>query len=141
MFNFSEWKRTKQCRKRYVLSWILTQLFTSGLDICSSLCSQASSPNNYRTVNLISKEDFERITPPTRKVSNPEAPPPPPGSHSISDEGVFLMEEDSKSPKDAPSSSAAQKSVRTNFYIINSVGDRFIIWLGRTSEEFICLTP
>lgn len=68
---------------------------------------QVSSPSNYRTVNVISQEDFEKITPPMPRASNPDIPPPPPGLSSGYDE-VFEMEEDTKSPKEE---TAAQKQV------------------------------
>lgn len=67
------------------------------------------SPNTYRTVNVISKEDFEKITPPVTRASNPDVPPPPPGLSSAYDEEVFVMEDDAKPAKD--NSSTSQKSV------------------------------
>lgn len=37
-----------------------------------------SSSGSYRTVNIISQEDFEKMAPPAPKKQNPEVPPPPP---------------------------------------------------------------
>ena len=34
--------------------------------------------NSYRTVSIISKEDFEKVAPPLPKANNPEFPPAPP---------------------------------------------------------------
>lgn len=33
---------------------------------------------NYRTVNVISQEAFEKMAPPAPKKQNPQVPPPPP---------------------------------------------------------------
>lgn len=58
-------------------------------------------------MNVISKEDFEKMTPPVPRANNPDVPPPPPGM-SASDGGssssnydeVFEMEdEEVKSPR------------------------------------------
>ncbi|XP_066247542.1 la-related protein 1B [Euwallacea similis] len=37
-----------------------------------------SSVGSYRTVTVISQEDFQKLAPPAPKVQNPEVPPPPP---------------------------------------------------------------
>ena len=37
-----------------------------------------SSIGSYKTVNVISQEDFEKIAPKLPRKMNPEVPPPPP---------------------------------------------------------------
>ena len=37
-----------------------------------------SNTVNYKTVNVISQEDFEKLAPRIPKKQNPEVPPPPP---------------------------------------------------------------
>ncbi|XP_066598042.1 la-related protein 1B-like isoform X2 [Prorops nasuta] len=43
----------------------------------------ASSIGSYKTVNIISQEDFEKMTPKAPKKANPEVPPPPPTMEEI----------------------------------------------------------
>ncbi|XP_043487642.1 la-related protein 1B-like [Polistes fuscatus] len=40
----------------------------------------SSSINNYKTVNVISQEDFEKMAPKPPRKANPEVPPPPPSA-------------------------------------------------------------
>ncbi|CAD1469184.1 unnamed protein product [Heterotrigona itama] len=40
----------------------------------------SSSIGNYKTVNVISQEDFEKMAPKAPKKTNPEVPPPPPAA-------------------------------------------------------------
>ncbi|XP_046833296.1 la-related protein 1 isoform X2 [Vespa crabro] len=40
----------------------------------------SSSINNYKTVNVISQEDFEKMAPKPPRKTNPEVPPPPPSA-------------------------------------------------------------
>ncbi|XP_065207495.1 la-related protein 1 isoform X2 [Planococcus citri] len=98
--------RTGDWQTRVKISQDLEQAIDLGLQIYEeNLWSQqqwVSSPSNYRTVNVISQKDFEKMTPPMPRASNPEVPPPPPGVSSGYDE-VFEMEEDSKSPKEETS--------------------------------------
>ena len=37
-----------------------------------------SSIGSYKTVNIISQEDFKKIAPKIPRKTNPEVPPPPP---------------------------------------------------------------
>ncbi|XP_044256944.1 la-related protein 1-like isoform X1 [Tribolium madens] len=41
-------------------------------------CNDFSSFGSYKTVNVISQEDFKKMAPPAPKKQNPEVPPPPP---------------------------------------------------------------
>lgn len=42
--------------------------------------SSCSSIGSYKTVNVISQEDFEKMAPKAPKKTNPEVPPPPPSA-------------------------------------------------------------
>lgn len=42
------------------------------------ICTQVQGQGSYKTVNLITQETFEKITPQTPRALNPEKPPPPP---------------------------------------------------------------
>lgn len=48
------------------------------------LQQERSSVDSYKTVTVISQEDFKKMAPPEPKIQNPEVPPPPPPvvSHS-----------------------------------------------------------
>jgi hypothetical protein len=52
------------------------------VSLCVS-CQQQSS-GSYKTVNIITQEDFEKMTPRAPRKLNPEVPPPPPPSLSQS---------------------------------------------------------
>lgn len=54
------------------------------LSLFCILQQERSSVDSYKTVTVISQEDFKKIAPPERKIQNPEVPPPPPPvvSHS-----------------------------------------------------------
>lgn len=76
----------------------------------------ASSPNTYRTVNVISKEDFDKMTPPATRANNPEVPPLPPGMSADAmaydeEEEVFVMEDDAKTPSRTTTSDTLPKQV------------------------------
>lgn len=38
----------------------------------------SSSIGSYKTINMISQEDFEKMAPKVPRKANPEVPPPPP---------------------------------------------------------------
>ena len=45
-----------------------------------NLFAQLQSSGSYKTVNIITQEDFEKMTPRAPRKLNPEVPPPPPPS-------------------------------------------------------------
>lgn len=108
--------RTGDWQTRVKITQDLEQEIDLGLQIYEeNLWSQqqwVSSPNTYRTVNVISKEDFEKITPCTTRVKNPNVPPPPPGMSLNDDDEVFAMEEETKSSKET--CSVPQKTQNDN---------------------------
>lgn len=53
---------------------------------------------HYKTVNVITQEDFEKLVPQaSRKVNNPEQPPPPPPPPSLTSDAHLLMQQDVES--------------------------------------------
>lgn len=54
---------------------------------------ERSSVDSYKTVTVISQEDFKKIAPPEPKIQNPEVPPPPPPvvSHSLLITAIQLL--------------------------------------------------
>lgn len=40
----------------------------------------SSSTGSYKTVNVVSQEDFEKMVPKAPRKANPEVPPPPPSA-------------------------------------------------------------
>ncbi|KAL1459331.1 hypothetical protein WDU94_011325 [Cyamophila willieti] len=75
------------------------------------------SSGNYKTVNVITQEDFERLVPQAqRKVSNPETPPPPPPPPSLTSEAHLLMQQDQEAK--AKSSREIQRRKTPRFYAV-----------------------
>ncbi|KAJ8986228.1 hypothetical protein NQ317_009934 [Molorchus minor] len=75
--------RTGDWTTRVKISQELEQAINDGLyyyeeDLWVDLDFERSSSGSYKTVNVISQEDFKKIAPPAPKVQNPEVPPPPP---------------------------------------------------------------
>uniref|UniRef100_A0A8D8QG00 La-related protein 1 n=1 Tax=Cacopsylla melanoneura TaxID=428564 RepID=A0A8D8QG00_9HEMI len=75
------------------------------------------SPGNYKTVNVITQEDFEKLVPQSqRKVSNPETPPPPPPPPSLTSDAHLLMQQDQESK--AKSSRETERRKTPRFYAV-----------------------
>lgn len=61
----------------------LVQAINDGLhyyeeDLWTTNTHHRGSSGNYKTVNVVSQEVFEKLAPPAPKKQNPEVPPPPP---------------------------------------------------------------
>lgn len=68
----------------------------------------SNSINNYKTVNVISQEDFEKMAPKPPRKANPEVPPPPPSA-------VEELEISQSPPAQVPTSSeGSNKRERKN---------------------------
>lgn len=75
--------RTADFTSRTKITQDLEQVINDGLfnyeeDLWTS---DAPVSNNYRTVNLITQADFEKMAPKVSKHANPEVPPPPPPTY------------------------------------------------------------
>ncbi|KAI5739654.1 hypothetical protein M8J77_021798 [Diaphorina citri] len=72
---------------------------------------------SYKTVNVITQEDFEKLVPQTaRKISNPEHPPPPPPPPSLSSDAHLLMTQDQEAKSKSGRESQRRKTPR--FYAV-----------------------
>ncbi|CAH2006216.1 unnamed protein product [Acanthoscelides obtectus] len=75
--------RTGDWTTRVKISQDLEQAINDGLyyyeeDLWNHQEYDRGSVESYKTVTVISQEDFKKIAPPTPKKPNPEVPPPPP---------------------------------------------------------------
>ncbi|XP_060515841.1 la-related protein 1B [Cylas formicarius] len=75
--------RTGDWTTRVKMSQDLEQAINDGLyyyeeDLWNDIDFDRGSTGSYKTVTIISQEDFQKLAPPARKVQNPEVPPPPP---------------------------------------------------------------
>lgn len=71
--------RTGNWTTRTKITQALAQVINDGLRYYEDDLEECSSANNsFTTVNLITKEHFEKIAPPMPRANNPEVCPPPP---------------------------------------------------------------
>uniref|UniRef100_A0A1L8DIA2 La-related protein 1 n=1 Tax=Nyssomyia neivai TaxID=330878 RepID=A0A1L8DIA2_9DIPT len=71
--------RTGDWTTRTKIAQDLQQVINDGLiNYEEDLWETGRPSNNYKTVNVITQEDFERIVPRAAKKVNPDVPPPPP---------------------------------------------------------------
>lgn len=77
--------RTGDYTTRTKISQDLEQIINDGLhnyeeDLKTRLPRTTLSANNYKTVNVITQEQFDQIVPKAPKIVNQEVPPPPPST-------------------------------------------------------------
>ncbi|CAH1153336.1 unnamed protein product [Phaedon cochleariae] len=75
--------RTGDWTTRVKMTQELGQAINDGLyyyeeDLWTDQDYERSSVESYKTVTIISQEDFKKMAPPAPKIQNPEVPPPPP---------------------------------------------------------------
>ncbi|KAJ8923701.1 hypothetical protein NQ315_010282, partial [Exocentrus adspersus] len=75
--------RTGDWTTRVKITQELEQAISDGLyyyeeDLWTEPDFERGGTGNYKTVNVISQEDFQKMAPPAPKKQNPEVPPPPP---------------------------------------------------------------
>ncbi|KAJ8950288.1 hypothetical protein NQ318_021144 [Aromia moschata] len=75
--------RTGDWTTRVKITQELEQAINDGLyyyeeDLWTDQDFERGSTGSYKTVTVISQEDFKKIAPPAPKIQNPEVPPPPP---------------------------------------------------------------
>ncbi|KAI4487014.1 hypothetical protein M0802_012114 [Mischocyttarus mexicanus] len=82
----------------------------------------SSSINNYKTVNVISQEDFEKMAPKLPKKANPEVPPPPPSV--VKDDLDISLSPPIQVPSSSESSNVNEKMNRWNDKAKNDINER-----------------
>ncbi|KAG5875098.1 hypothetical protein JTB14_033702 [Gonioctena quinquepunctata] len=75
--------RTGDWTTRVKMTQELGQAINDGLyyyeeDLWIDQDYERSSSGSYKTVTIISQEDFKKMAPPAHKIQNPQVPPPPP---------------------------------------------------------------
>lgn len=111
--------RTGDWTTRVKMTQELEQTINDGLyyyeeDLWTDDYALSSSGSSYKTVHVISQEDFERYQPPPVRKQNPEVPPPPPPPPL---DAVASLDE-SKRQKTQKAKSGAKKAV------VNTVNNR-----------------
>ncbi|XP_055625106.1 la-related protein 1 [Toxorhynchites rutilus septentrionalis] len=109
--------RTGDFTTRTKITQDLEEIINDGLhnyeeDLVTINCRHGHGTSNYKTINLISQEEFDKIIPKTPKVSQ-EAPPPPPPPTFVESQDVL----------NASSTSAAQRH-KARFFAVNK--DEFV---------------
>ena len=89
----------------------LEQVINDGLQNYEEdlLTVQERTPFNYKSVNLITQEEFNKIIPRQPRVENPEIPPPPPPTFNDKDLDLSML---------------SQHARKTKFFAVNKVGFR-----------------
>lgn len=76
----------------------------------------SSSINNYKTVNVISQEDFEKMAPKPPRKANPEVPPPPPSAVEDDDDLDISYSPPIQVPTSSDSSNRREKMNEKNYW-------------------------
>ncbi|XP_044741476.1 la-related protein 1B isoform X2 [Chrysoperla carnea] len=103
--------RTGNWLTRVKISQDLEQAINDGLYYYEEdlwIKNDARISSSYKTVNLITREDFEKMAPKVPKKPNPEVPPPPPPS--------LQQTESTRQP--SASTSAARRKAAPRFYAV-----------------------
>lgn len=107
--------RTGNWTTRTKMTQELAQIINDGLKyyeedyMAESETSHTPKQASFSTINVISKEDFEKLAPPTPRAVNPEFPPPPPV------------------PCNTPLNPSVLQEVCCRFYIVKLKKDVFLI--------------
>lgn len=97
--------RTGDWTTRVKITQDLEQAINDGLyyyeeDLWNDIEFDRASSGSYKTVTIISQEDFQKLAPPAPKKQNPEVPPPPPPIIEFKVSGN--NQNSRKGPKNAP---------------------------------------
>lgn len=87
------YNRTGDFTSRTKISQDLEQVINDGLHNYEEdlWTHDATQPNSYKTLNIITQEDFERMAPRVNKKTNRDIPPPPPPTYNNDNDSSHLL--------------------------------------------------
>lgn len=86
------YNRTGDFVSRTKISQDLEQIINDGLhNYEEDLWTDNTQPNSYKTLNIITQEDFEKLAPKVNKKSSRDVPPPPPPTYDNHNDSSHLL--------------------------------------------------